>query len=137
MRCKGHWSSQTVDRLGLSFSGDETCKDDEGDEEKELIDRSVAQVQHAVDRRLASAPRAATAQLSAAFAGEIDLGVHQPAGMNAQNLHGAAHVHGFPWRDISTGSSIVADRTSHFFKKQAIAELGEVHITGDEVFAQR
>src|SRR5436190_23140013 len=33
-------------------------------------------------------PRAATAQLSAAFAGEIDLGVHQTAGMNAQNLHG-------------------------------------------------
>jgi hypothetical protein len=39
MRCKANWSSQTVDRFDLSFSGDETFKDDEGDDEKELIDR--------------------------------------------------------------------------------------------------
>jgi len=44
---------------------------------------------------------------------------------------------GFYSADISIGSSIVADRTSHFIKKQAISEFGEVCITGDEIFAQR
>jgi hypothetical protein len=44
---------------------------------------------------------------------------------------------GFYSADISIGSSIVADRTSHFIKKQAISGFGEVCITGDEIFAQR
>jgi hypothetical protein len=129
MRCKANWSSQTVDRFDLSFSGAETFKDDEGDGDHGVGDhvrrrrRELQASAGVVAVRFlgrTSSPirpdgvKRRDSQLSAAFAlvgqaaavvvgghrgahqlkPEIDLGVHQTAGMNAQNLHGAAPVHG-------------------------------------------